>query len=60
MIRLRASCVSNKDLIGLSGWSGMRERDYLQRVRLNLGNNFPWTIARKKMRLRKHDVDISS
>jgi hypothetical protein len=31
MIRLRASLILNKDLIGLSGWSGMRERDKLQR-----------------------------
>jgi hypothetical protein len=60
MIRLRASWISNKDLIGLLGWSGMRERDKLQRGRLKLGKNFPWTIARQMMRLRQHDVDISS
>jgi hypothetical protein len=27
MIRLKASLISNKDLIGHLGWSGMRERD---------------------------------
>ena len=31
MIRLKASLISNKDLIGHSGWSGMRARDKLQR-----------------------------
>jgi hypothetical protein len=31
MIRLKASMISNKDLIGCSGWSGMRTRDILQR-----------------------------
>ena len=31
MIRLKASVISNKDLIGHSGWSGMRTRDILQR-----------------------------
>jgi len=32
MIGLKASMISNKDLIGCSGWSGMRTRDILQRV----------------------------
>jgi hypothetical protein len=31
MIRLKASMISNKDLIGCSGWPGMRTRDILQR-----------------------------
>jgi hypothetical protein len=60
MIKLKASLISNKDLIGLSGWPGMRERDKLQRGRLRLGKNFPWTIARQMMRLRQHGIDISS
>jgi hypothetical protein len=29
MIRLKASLISNKDLIGHSGWLGMRARDKL-------------------------------
>jgi hypothetical protein len=29
MIRLKASVISNKDLIGRLGWSGMWERDIL-------------------------------
>jgi hypothetical protein len=29
MIRLKDSLILNKDLIGHSGWSGMRERDKL-------------------------------
>jgi hypothetical protein len=31
MIRLKASVISNKDLIGCSGWLGMRARDKLKR-----------------------------
>jgi hypothetical protein len=31
MIGLKASVISNKDLIGRSGWPGMRTRDILQR-----------------------------
>jgi hypothetical protein len=31
MIRLKASVISNKDLIGRLGWSGMQTRDILQR-----------------------------
>jgi hypothetical protein len=31
MIRLKASLISNKELIGHSGWLGMRTRDILQR-----------------------------
>jgi hypothetical protein len=31
MIKLKASMILNKDLIGCSGWSGMRTRDILQR-----------------------------
>ena len=30
MIGLKASLISNKDLIGRSGWPGMRKRDILQ------------------------------
>jgi hypothetical protein len=41
MIRLKASLISNKDLIGHSGWTGMRERDKLQRGRLRLGEKLP-------------------
>jgi hypothetical protein len=41
MIRLKASLISNKDLIGHSGWPGMRERDKLQRGRLRLGDKLP-------------------
>jgi hypothetical protein len=32
MIGLKASLISNRDLIGCSGWSGMRTRDILQRA----------------------------
>ena len=38
MIRLKDSVISNKDLIGHSGWSGMRTRDILQRSRLRLSD----------------------
>jgi hypothetical protein len=31
MVRLKASVISNKDLIGHSGWSSMQTRDILQR-----------------------------
>jgi hypothetical protein len=31
MIRLKASLISNKDLIGHLGWPGIRARDKLQR-----------------------------
>jgi hypothetical protein len=41
MIRLKASLISNKDLIGHSGWPGMRARDKLQRGRLRLGDKLP-------------------
>jgi hypothetical protein len=60
MIRLEASLTSNKDLIRLSGWPGMKVRDKLQMGRLRLGKNFPWTIAQQMMRLRQHGIDISS
>jgi hypothetical protein len=38
MIRLKASVISNKDLIGHSGWPGMKTRDILQRGRLRLSD----------------------
>ena len=38
MIGLKASVISNKDLIGHSGWPGMRTRDILQKVRLRLSD----------------------
>jgi hypothetical protein len=60
MIRLRASLILKKDLIGLTGWPGMGVRDKMQRFLLKLGKNFPWTIERQMMRLKQHDVDISS
>jgi hypothetical protein len=41
MIRLKASVISNKDLIGRSGWLGMRTRDILQRGRLRLSDKLP-------------------
>jgi hypothetical protein len=41
MIRLKASVISNKDLIGRLGWSGMRTRDILQRGRLKLSGKLP-------------------
>jgi hypothetical protein len=41
MIRLKASVISNKDLIGRLGWSGMRTRDILQRIRLKLSGKIP-------------------
>jgi hypothetical protein len=41
MIRLKASLISNKDLIGRSGWPGKRARDKLQRGQLRLGDKLP-------------------
>ena len=41
MIRLKASVISNKKLIGRSGWSGMQTRDILQRGRLRLSDKLP-------------------
>jgi hypothetical protein len=41
MIGLKASVISNKDLIRCSGWSGMRKRDILQRGRLRLSDKLP-------------------
>ena len=41
MIRRKASMISNKDLIGCSGWLGMRTRDILQRGRLRLSDKLP-------------------
>jgi hypothetical protein len=41
MIKLKASMISNKDLIGCLGWSGMRKRDILQRGQLSLSDKFP-------------------
>jgi hypothetical protein len=56
MIKLKVSLISNKELIGHSGWSSMRGRDKLQRGGLRLGKNFPWTTTRQIMRLRKHGI----
>jgi hypothetical protein len=41
MIRLKELVISNKDLIGRSGWPGMRTRDILQSGRLRLSNKLP-------------------
>jgi hypothetical protein len=41
MIGLKASVISNKDLIGRSGWPGMRTRDILQGGQLRLSNKLP-------------------
>jgi hypothetical protein len=41
MIGLKASVISNKDLIGRSGWPGMWTRDILQSGRLRLSNKLP-------------------
>jgi hypothetical protein len=41
MIGLKASVISNKDLIGRSGWPGMRTRDILQSGRLRRSNKLP-------------------
>jgi len=41
MIGLKASVISNKDLIGHSGWPSMRTRDILQRGRLRLSEKLP-------------------
>jgi hypothetical protein len=60
MIKLKASLISKKDLIGLLGWPGTRERDKLQRGRLRLGKKFPWKISQQMMRLKQHGIDISS
>ena len=40
-VGLKASVISNKDLIGRSGWSGMWTRDILQSGRLRLSKNLP-------------------
>jgi hypothetical protein len=39
VIRQRTSLISNKELIGLLGWSGMRSRDKMQKGQLRLGKN---------------------
>jgi len=41
MVRLKASVISNKDLIGCSGWLGMRTRDILQRGQLKFSDKLP-------------------
>ena len=41
MIGLKASLISNKDLIGCSRWPSMRTRDILQRGRLKLSEKPP-------------------
>jgi hypothetical protein len=41
MIGLKASVILNKDLIGHSGWPGMRTRDILQSGRPRLSNKLP-------------------
>jgi hypothetical protein len=41
MIGLKALVISNKDLIGHLGWSGMWTRDILQSGRLRLSNKLP-------------------
>jgi hypothetical protein len=41
VIRLKASVISNKDLIGRLGWPGMQTRDILQRGRLRLSDKLP-------------------
>jgi hypothetical protein len=41
MIGLKASVISNKDLIGRLGWSGMRTKDTLQRGQLRLSDKLP-------------------
>jgi hypothetical protein len=41
MIGMKALVISNKDLIGRSGWSGMWTRDILQRGRIRLSDKFP-------------------
>jgi hypothetical protein len=41
MIGLKASVISNKDLIRRSGWPGMYIRDILQRGRLRLSEKLP-------------------
>ena len=41
MIGLKASVISSKDMIGGSGWSGMRTGDILQSGRLRLSNKLP-------------------
>jgi hypothetical protein len=38
MIGLKALVISNKDLVGRSGWLGMRTRDILQSGQLRLSN----------------------
>jgi hypothetical protein len=47
MIGLKASVILNKNLIGCSGWSGMRTRDILQRGRLRLSDKLPLNNSMK-------------
>jgi hypothetical protein len=42
MIGLKASVISNKDLIGCLGWLGMRTREILQRGQLRLSEKIPF------------------
>jgi hypothetical protein len=41
MIRLKASVILNKDLIGCLGWWGMQTRDILQRGQIRLSDKLP-------------------
>jgi hypothetical protein len=54
MIRLKASMISNKDLIGCSGWPVCGQETFCRGAASGLVTNFPLTIERHVMRLRKH------
>jgi hypothetical protein len=54
MIGLKASVISNKDLIGRSGWRVCGQETYCRGADSGLVTNFPWTIARQVIRLRQH------
>jgi hypothetical protein len=60
VIRQRTSLILSKDLIGLSGWLGMRTRDKLQKGRLKFSKTSLGQKHDKMMRLRQHGIDISS
>jgi hypothetical protein len=49
MIRLKASVISNKDLIGRSGWLEYADKRHIaEGIDSGLVTNFPWTIELDK------------
>ena len=54
MIRLKASVISNKDLIGVQDGQVCGQETYCRGADSGLVKNFPWKIARQTIRLRQH------